>query len=188
MRLLPAGLPGARILELEPRKDDRGAFARTFCAETFRKNGLDPNVSQQSLSYNTAAATLRGLHFQRAPHGETKLIRCVSGSLFDAFVDLRPASSTFGNAAWIVLSAENARALYLPAGFAHGFYTLEDRTTVLYQMSTPYVAEAADGVRWDDPAFGIPWPGVPLHIADKDRTLPTFSQLVTALEAACASR
>ncbi len=161
MRLVATPLAGAFVLELERREDERGHFARTFDAELFAEHGLDARVAQCNLSVNERAGTLRGLHFQVAPHAEAKLVRVVRGAAWDAIVDLRPGSDTFCGWFGIELTAGNDRALFVPAGFAHGFQTLADDTEMLYQMSTPFVPGSGGGVRWDDLAFGVDWPAAP---------------------------
>ena len=138
----------------------------------FAEQGLDPSLSQCSISFNKKGATLRGLHYQAPPHTETKLVRCTRGAIFDVIVDLRPASSTYLAHCAVTLTEDNREAIYVPPGCAHGFLTLEDETEVLYQMSTAHVPGAARGVRWDDPAFGIVWPTVPDVVAERDRTWP----------------
>ena len=158
MVFVETSLPGAWIIELEQLADDRGWFARTYDADEFEARGLDPNVAQCNASFNVRRDTLRGLHYQAEPHGESKLVRCVRGAIFDVAVDVRPDSSTYRCWHCVELSAENRRAFYIPAGLAHGFQTLTDDCEVLYQMGTRYVAEAARGVRWDDPALAIEWP------------------------------
>lgn len=167
-------LAGAWLLEPERFKDERGHFARTFCREDFAARGLDPGIAQCSVSFNHRRGTLRGLHFQAAPHEEVKLVRCTRGAVWDVVVDLRPGSPTFKRHFAAVLSAERGTALYVPRGFAHGFLTLEDGTEVFYQISEPYAPESARGYCWDDPAFGIPWPEAPAVISDRDRALPRF--------------
>jgi dTDP-4-dehydrorhamnose 3,5-epimerase len=152
---------GALVVEPQPIEDERGFFARTFSTEEFAVRGLDSRVDQCSTSLNAKAGTVRGLHYQAAPHGETKLVRCTRGAIYDVAVDLRPGSPTYLRWAGVELSAENRLALYVPEGCAHGFQTLVDGAEVLYQISTPHVAGAARGVRWDDPAFGIDWPEAP---------------------------
>jgi dTDP-4-dehydrorhamnose 3,5-epimerase len=162
-------IAGAVLIELEPLADERGSFARTFAVEDFAAHGLETAVVQCNTSTNTRAGTLRGLHYQAAPFEEAKLVRCVRGSLYDVVVDLRPGSSTY--CAWygVELSASNRCMLFVAAGLAHGFQTLEDDTEVLYQMSAPYSAEHARGVRWDDSAFGIEWPDADVRtISDRD--------------------
>lgn len=177
MILVPTPLAGAYVVELERLADERGHFARTFDAEVFAQHGLDARVAQCNLSSNTRAGTLRGMHFQRAPHEEAKLVRVVRGAVFDAIVDLRPDSPTFCGWFGLELTDANDRALYVPGGFAHGFQTLVDDTEMLYQMSTPFVPGAGDGVRWDDPAFGIDWPPAPSGgrtISQRDAEYPDF--------------
>ncbi|HEY6779383.1 MAG TPA: dTDP-4-dehydrorhamnose 3,5-epimerase, partial [Thermoleophilaceae bacterium] len=142
-------------------EDSRGFFARTFDRREWQAHGLDPAVVQCNLSYNARAGTLRGMHFQAAPHGEPKLVRCTRGAIYDVVVDLRPDSPTLGRWFGIELTAANGRALYVPVDFAHGFQTLADETEVLYMMGHEYVPEASRGVRWNDPAFGIDWPEPP---------------------------
>jgi len=158
MVFVETSLPGAWVIELEQLADERGWFARTYDADEFRARGLDPNVAQCNASFNARRDTLRGLHYQAEPHGESKLVRCVRGAIFDVAVDVRPDSSTYRRWHAVELSAEDRRAFYIPAGLAHGFQTLTDDTEVLYQMGSRYVAEAARGVRWDDPALAIEWP------------------------------
>jgi len=178
MRFLPTPLAGAWVIELEPVADERGWFARTFDADEFRERGMDPTVVQCNTSFNARRDTLRGLHYQAAPHGEPKLVRCVRGAIFDVAVDLRSESPTL--CAWhgVELSGDNDRLYYIPAGLAHGFQTLADDTEVLYQMGARFAPESASGVRFDDPAFGIDWP--PPHgvrtISERDRTYPDYSR------------
>jgi dTDP-4-dehydrorhamnose 3,5-epimerase len=168
-------LAGLFLIEPEPRSDERGFFARTFCADEFRAHGLDPCVAQCSVSFNRRRGTLRGLHFQRAPHEEDRLVRCTAGAIFDVAVDLRDGSATRGRWWGITLSAAERNQLYVPKGFAHGFLTLEDDVEVAYQMSVPYTPEGAAGYRYDDPAFAIEWPFPPVVIAQRDLELPWFA-------------
>jgi len=154
-------IPGAFLLELEERRDERGSFARTFCARELAGHGLDPHVSQANTSFNERAGTLRGMHFQAQPFGEAKLVRCTRGAIYDVVVDVRERSPSRGRWYGAELTAENGRTLYVPVGLAHGFQTLVDSSEVLYLMSHAYVDWAARGVRWDDPAFGIEWPEPP---------------------------
>jgi dTDP-4-dehydrorhamnose 3,5-epimerase len=172
VKFVETPLLGAWTIELEELGDERGWFARTFDAEEFRSRGLNPEVAQCNASFNRRAGTLRGMHYQAEPHGESKLVRCARGAIFDVAVDLRPDSATYRHWHGIELSAENRLAFYIPAGLAHGFQTLADGSEVLYQMGNPYVPEAARGVRWDDPAFGIAWPAAADErtISDKDRS------------------
>ena len=176
MKFIGTPLPGAWVIELEELGDERGWFARTFDAEEFRARGLNPDVVQCNASFNARRDTLRGMHYQAEPHGESKLVRCVRGAIFDVAVDLRPDSSTYHGWHGVELSADNRLALYIPAGLAHGFQTLTDDCEVLYQMGHRYVPEASQGVRWDDPAFSIEWPYVDGErvISDKDRTYSDF--------------
>jgi dTDP-4-dehydrorhamnose 3,5-epimerase len=159
VRLRPTAVAGAFIVELEPAGDERGWFSRTFDSEEFAAHGLDPRIAQCSTSFNLRAGTLRGLHYQASPHEECKLVRCTRGRLHDVVLDLRPESR--GEWLAIELTPDNSLSLYVPEGCAHGFQTLEDSTEVQYQISTPYVPEAARGVRWDDPGFGVRWPDPP---------------------------
>ncbi len=161
-------LPGAFLVELEPLADERGFFARSFCAAQFAARGLAAHMSQCSISYNARRATLRGMHYQAAPHEEHKLVRCTAGAIFDVLVDLRPGSRALHRWHGEELSAANHRALYVPPGVAHGFVTLADDCEVLYMISEPFAPQSARGVRWDDPAFGIRWPLRPEVISARD--------------------
>lgn len=174
MRFTETEIPGVVLVDVEPRTDDRGAFARLQCPDEFAAAGHPFEPAQTSLSRNPRAGTLRGMHYQPAPHGETKLVRCVRGRIFDVAVDLRRDSPTFRRWTAAELSADNARALLIPEGVAHGFLTLEPDTDVLYQISPRFVAGHEAGVRWDDPAFGIRWPVRPELIADRDATYPDY--------------
>jgi dTDP-4-dehydrorhamnose 3,5-epimerase len=176
MRFEQTPLPGAWTIDVDLLEDERGWFARTFDVAELEARGMDSAVVQCGASFNLRRDTLRGLHYQAQPHGEPKLVRCVRGAIFDVAVDLRPVSPAFCRWYGVELSAENRRALYLPAGFAHGFQTLVDDCEVLYQMGAAQVPEAARGVRWDDPAFAIAWPPVagPRTICARDRSYPDF--------------
>jgi dTDP-4-dehydrorhamnose 3,5-epimerase len=176
MRFMQTPLSGAWAIELEEIDDERGWFARTFDTEEFRARGLNPDVAQCNASFNHRAGTLRGMHYQAEPHGESKLVRCVRGAIFDVAVDLRPDSPTYRDWHGVQLSADNRLAFYIPPGLAHGFQTLTDNSEVLYQMGDPYVPEAGRGVRWDDPAFAIEWPAVDgkRTISEKDSSYPDF--------------
>ena len=167
-------LPGATVVELERREDERGFFARSFCQREFEAQGLESCVAQCNVSFNRRRGTLRGLHWQTAPHGETKLVRVTRGVLWDVIVDLRPDSPAYCRWFGVELSAENRRALYIPQGVAHGFQTLVDDVEVFYQMSTFYVPDAQRGARWDDPVFGIEWPIRPPFLSDRDAACPDF--------------
>jgi dTDP-4-dehydrorhamnose 3,5-epimerase len=176
MRFVQTPLAGVWMIELEQFGDERGWFARTFDAEEFQARGLDPTVVQCNASFNARRDTLRGMHFQLEPHGEPKLVRCVRGAIFDVAIDLRRGSATHAGWHGLELSAENRRALYIPAGLAHGFQTLTDDSEVLYQMGHRYVPEASAGVRWDDPIFAVKWPPVAGEriISEKDRSYPDY--------------
>ena len=176
MRLTETELPGVHVVEFEPQRDERGFFARIFDAREFDAHRLDPRVAQCSLSFNERAGTLRGMHFQAAPHGEAKLVRCVAGALYDVALDLRPSSEAYLRWVGVELTAANRQALYIPEGVAHGFQTLADGTEILYSISEFYEPEAGRGVRWDDPAFGIEWPDAERTIAERDRGWPDFDE------------
>lgn len=169
-------IEGVWLIEPERHEDERGFFARTWDSDQFAMRGLRDLVAQASISYNRRRGTLRGLHYQVAPHAEAKLVRCTSGAIFDVAVDLRPDSATFSHWVGVELTGENRLALYVPEGCAHGFLTLEDDSEVAYQMSAPHVAEAARGVRHDDRAFGIVWPGDIVVMNDRDRSYPDFGR------------
>jgi dTDP-4-dehydrorhamnose 3,5-epimerase len=161
-------LPGAFLIDLERREDDRGFFARAFCKEEFSAHGLNGRVEQANVSFNKRRGTLRGMHYQQEPHGETKVVRVVRGRIYDVIVDLRRSSPTHTRWFGIELDSQTERALYIPEGFAHGFLTLEDDTEIFYLMGSPFVPTAAAGARYDDPAFGIQWPEAPTVIAERD--------------------
>jgi dTDP-4-dehydrorhamnose 3,5-epimerase len=167
-------LPGAFVVEMQEHADERGFFARTFCRHEFQAHGLNPLVEQCNMSFNYHKGTLRGMHFQAAPCGEAKLVRCTAGAIYDVIIDLRPSSPAFKEHVAVELSARNRKMLYIPEQFAHGFQTLEDDTEVVYQMSQFYSAEHARGVRWDDPTFGIVWPEATRTINERDRSYPDF--------------
>ena len=170
-------LAGAFLIKPSRVEDDRGYFARTFDEMEFEKLGMNPRVSQCSVSQNRRQGTLRGLHYQRAPAEEAKLVRCPRGAIFDVVVDLRPGSSTFGRWFAETLSAVNSWMLYVPEGFAHGFQTLSDDTEVAYQISTAYRPELSGGIRWNDPRLGITWPLPDPILSDRDRALPLLEEL-----------
>ncbi len=168
-------LQGAYVIELEPIADERGFFARSWCKDELESHGLNADLAQCSLSFNHKKGTLRGMHFQIPPYGETKLVRVTKGAVFDVIIDLRPQSSTYMKWIGAELSAENRNMLYIPNGFAHGFQTLADDTEVFYFISQDFHPEAARGVRWDDPAFKIIWPKVDHRvISSKDKNWPMF--------------
>jgi dTDP-4-dehydrorhamnose 3,5-epimerase len=169
-------LPEVWVLEPERQRDNRGWFARTFDRDELAARGLETTVVQCSTSYNRLRGTVRGLHLQAPPFAETKLVRVARGSIFDVVVDVRPDSATRGRHVAMVLSAELGNQVYVPAGFAHGFQTLEDDTEVCYQISAPYSAAHARGYRYDDPTLAIPWPEPMTMISDRDLLLPGFGE------------
>lgn len=174
MRFSETEIPGVVVVEIEPHVDARGAFARLHCPEAFAAAGHPFEPVQTSLSRNPTAGTLRGMHHQPAPYGETKLVRCVHGRIFDVAVDLRPDSPAWRRWTAAELSADNARALLIPEGVAHGFLTLEPDSDVLYQIAPAFAPGHEAGVRWDDPAFAIAWPTAPALISDRDATYPDY--------------
>lgn len=167
-------IDGVVVVDIEKREDDRGFFARTFCEEEFRQHGLESHIAQCSTALSVRRGTLRGMHYQREPHGEVKLVRCVRGGVYDVVVDVRPKSPHFRRWFGVELNANNRRMLYIPRGVAHGYLTLEDDTEIAYQMSTAYNPDAAIGVRWNDRAFGIEWPFEPTVMAERDRSYADF--------------
>jgi dTDP-4-dehydrorhamnose 3,5-epimerase len=172
MQFTATPLAGAFVIDLDRHEDERGAFARTFCAREFSEHALDTTVVQSSMSWNIRRGTLRGMHYQAAPHEEAKTVRAIAGSIFDVIVDLRDASATRGRWFGTELSAANGRALHIPKGFAHGFLTVEDRTVVHYDISAYYEPGAGRGFRFDDPEIAIMWPFAPIVISERDRNLP----------------
>jgi dTDP-4-dehydrorhamnose 3,5-epimerase len=174
MRFTETKVAGAFLIEPEPIADERGFFARTWCREEFAEHGLNPALAQANVSFSHRRGTLRGMHLQDPPHAEAKLVRCTRGAIFDVAVDLRRDSPTYLAWSGAELTDANRSMLYVPEGCAHGFLTLADATEVAYQMSAPYAPAAARGVRWDDPAFGIEWPGEVLVINERDRRYPDF--------------
>ncbi|HZT46575.1 MAG TPA: dTDP-4-dehydrorhamnose 3,5-epimerase family protein [Hyphomicrobiaceae bacterium] len=169
------GLHGVRLIELEPATDERGFFARTFCVREFAAHGLETSYPQHSISFTRRAGSLRGMHFQRPPHEETKLVRCIRGAIHDVLIDLRPGSPTYRRWEAYELTAENRRQLYVPGGFAHGFQTLAPDTEVSYLINAFHVPGAAAGLRHDDPAFSIAWPLPVADISARDRAWPDFA-------------
>jgi len=167
-------LAGAYVVDPERLADERGFFARIFEPREFEAHGLNPNVAQSSLSFNPRKGTLRGMHFQRPPFAEAKLVRCTRGAVHDVIIDLRRESRSYLGHVGVVLDAESRRMLYVPEGFAHGFLTLTDDAEVTYQISARYSPEHAAGVRWNDPAFGIQWPGPVVLVNERDRTYPDY--------------
>jgi dTDP-4-dehydrorhamnose 3,5-epimerase len=175
MKFTETALRGAFIIEPERIEDERGFFSRTWCRLEFERYGLNCHLVQCNISFNKRKNTLRGMHYQVAPYEETKLVRCTRGSIFDVIIDLRTDSPTYKRYMHVCLTAENRLMLYIPAGFAHGFQTLEDDSEVFYQMSEFYYPEAARGIRWNDPAFGIMWPDAQDRIlSERDRSWPDY--------------
>lgn len=172
MQFTESALRGAYIIDLEPRADDRGFFARTFCQQEFAEHSLAVEVAQCNLSFNPRRGTLRGLHYQRPPAAEAKLVRCTRGALYDVIVDLQPDSPTYMQHVGVELTADNRRALYVPELFAHGFQTLVDDTEAAYQVSAFYTPGQEQGLRYDDPRLAIDWPEAVEAISDKDRSWP----------------
>lgn len=175
MKFIETKIKGVFIVDIEPREDERGSFARTVCAREFSEHGLKADFVQSSISYNRVKGTLRGMHYQATPHEEIKLVRCTRGAIYDVILDLRQDSSTFCQWVSVELTQENGRGVYLPEGCAHGFQTLLDYSEVLYQMTESFYPECARGVRFDDPAFNIKWPDVKVRItSDKDQQYADF--------------
>jgi dTDP-4-dehydrorhamnose 3,5-epimerase len=177
MRFTPTTLPGVWLIEPERREDERGFLARTFCEREFAAQGLNTRWPQCNLTLTRRRGMIRGLHFQAEPKPEIKLVRCVAGAVFDVVVDVRRGAPTFGRWAGFELTADNQRALYVPAGFAHGFQCLADDCQLYYHMSEFYQPELARGLRWDDPQVGIAWPVAEVYVSDRDRQLPSLAQL-----------
>ena len=168
-------LKGAFAIDIEKVEDERGFFARTWCQREFESRGFKQRLVQCSVSFNEKKGTLRGMHYQVAPHEEAKLVRCTQGAVYDVIIDLRHGSATFRHWVAVELSSENRRMVYIPESFAHGFQTLEDGTELEYQMSEFFAPECARGVRWDDPAFAIVWPEDSSRIISRrDRAYPDF--------------
>lgn len=167
-------LKGAYIIDIKKVEDVRGFFGRAWCKKEFEAHGLNSDIVQTNVSYNEKAGTLRGMHYQTAPFTETKTVRCTAGSIYDVIVDLRPESETYMQWIGVTLTAKNSRMLYVPDGFAHGFITLVDHTSIHYMVTEYYTPNAETGIRYDDPAFRIKWPIVPTVISDKDQMHPAF--------------
>lgn len=176
-------LKGAFLIDLEPRYDHRGFFARTFCADEFEAHGLKSTIAQCNLSYNQKKGTLRGMHYQIPPVSETKVVSCIRGAIYDVIIDLRPDSPTYQRHIAVELTAENRRALYIPEMFAHGFQTLTDDTEVLYQMGEFYTPGYDRGIRYDDPAFGIDWRLPVTTISERDLAWSAFEPISMPLNA-----
>lgn len=172
MQFTQTKLQGAFIIDLEQKSDDRGFFARTFCAKEFAEQGLKPTVAQGNSSFNYKKGTLRGMHYQVAPATETKLVRCIQGAIYDVIIDMRPDSPTYMKHEGVELTAGNRRTLYVPELFAHGYQTLTDNAEVIYQVGEFYTPGYEKGLRYDDPAFGIEWPLPVSLISEKDAGWP----------------
>lgn len=177
-------LHGAYVIELEERSDDRGFFARTFCAREFAEHGLKPTVAQANVSYNHATGTLRGMHYQVPPAAETKLVRCTRGAIYDVIIDLRPASPSYLQHFGVELTEQNRKALYVPEMFAHGYLTLTPDAEVVYQVGEFYTPGYERGIRFDDPAFAVHWPAPITLLSPKDEAWPAFDAATAAAEAA----
>ena len=175
MRFEETPLRGAYLIDLQPVEDARGSFARAFCRREFEEHRLNPTIAQCNMAFNPVCGTLRGMHYQVEPAREVKIIRCIAGTIFDAIIDLRPSSSTYGHWFGVELSARNRRALYVPESFAHGYLTLADNSEIHYMVSEFYSPGHECGIRWNDPAFGIEWPTSPRVISGKDASHPDFA-------------
>jgi len=174
MEFHPTPLPGAYLIDLEKKGDERGFFARVFCTKEFGNLGLESNFIQVNNSLSALKGTLRGIHYQLAPKSEVKLVRCIRGALYDLILDLRQDSKTFGQWFGAQLTAENRRMMYVPRGFGHAFLTLEDHTEALYMVSEGYSPEHERGLRWNDPRFSIAWPEAPTVVSEKDKNHRDF--------------
>lgn len=174
MKFTETPIGGAFVIDLDRVEDERGFFARSWCEEEFRANGLNPRIVQCNVSYNRHKGTLRGMHFLDQPYQETKLVRCTMGEIHDVIIDLRPGSAAFLRTFGVELSAANRRMLYVPEGCAHGFVTVTDEAEVFYQMGQRHVPGAGNGVRWNDPAFGIEWPIEPIVVSMRDASWPLW--------------
>lgn len=172
MQFTPSRIPGAWVIDITPIHDHRGFFAMTWLPQEFRARGIDPELAQCNLAHNHKRGTLRGMHFQTAPHAQAKIVRATRGALLDVIVDLRPESPAYRQWDAVELTADNRRMLYMPKGVAHGYLTLTDDVEAYYHASTPWVPEAESGVRWNDPAFAITWPFAPVVISEKDQRWP----------------
>jgi dTDP-4-dehydrorhamnose 3,5-epimerase len=174
MRLISRPLPGMMVLEAVPHRDERGSFQRCFCRDELAELGISPDITQANLSYSERAGTLRGLHYQLGPSAESKLVTCLAGGVHDVVLDLRPGSPTYGCHAAVELTPANRRIVLVPEGCAHGFLSIADQTSMLYLVTAPFDPVRERGVRWNDPAFSISWPGVPQVISPRDAALPDF--------------
>jgi dTDP-4-dehydrorhamnose 3,5-epimerase len=175
MQFYPTMFRGVWLVHLEPARDSRGYFARTFCVDEFASRELETNFPQHSMSFTAYKGTVRGLHYQREPHSEAKVVRCLKGVIWDVLIDIRPESPTYLRWQQFELSSENGHQLYVPAGCAHGYQTLCDDVEVNYLISVPYAPQSASGIRYNDPTFGITWPLPVTEISEKDVHWPNFS-------------
>jgi dTDP-4-dehydrorhamnose 3,5-epimerase len=176
MIFMESPLLGAYLVDLERLADERGFFARSYCADEFAARGLGPELRQCSVSYNARKATLRGMHYQGAPHEEHKLVRCTAGAIFDVIVDVRASSPTYRRWFGAELSFVNRRSMFIPPGFAHGFITLTDDAEVYYMISVAHAPQSGRGFRWNDPAFAIEWPLLPSVISARDAAYPLLER------------
>ena len=176
MRFQESKIQGVWTIDTDPIEDDRGSFTRVFCREDFFRQGLDPEVAQCGIAHNTKRGTVRGIHFQSAPHEESKLVRCTRGEIFDVVVDLRKGSATQFEWVAIEMSAADQKMIYVPKGCAHGYQTLQDSTEVVYWISSPYDVASSRGIRWDDPALKIPWPLPNPTLSQRDQSFPWTGQ------------
>ncbi|MCF6157490.1 MAG: dTDP-4-dehydrorhamnose 3,5-epimerase [wastewater metagenome] len=167
-------LKGAYVISLEKREDSRGFFARSFCTHEFENYGLDHRIVQINNTLNVYRGTLRGIHYQLPPKAETKIVRCIKGSLYDVILDLRPHSETFGKWCGIELTDQNRKMVYVPKGFGHAFLTLEDNTEIMYFITEFYAPHLERGIRWNDPKFNVEWPFMPAVVSDRDKNFPDF--------------
>jgi len=179
MKIEPRKLEGCFEITLTRRTDVRGYFERTYCRRSFAKAGLQVNWVQENQSFSQLANTVRGLHFQVPPHSETKLVRVVTGSVLDVFVDLRKSSSTYGRWDSIELSSDNDKMIYIPAGFAHGFRTLTDNVTVQYKVDSEYSPDSEGGIMWNDPTLGVEWGIAEPVLSERDKSLPAWSEFTS---------
>ena len=174
MKFYPLPLSGAFLIELESVCDDRGYFSRIFCREELNAKGLHTEIAQVNTSFSQLSGTLRGMHYQLPPAAEDKILRCERGKIYDVIIDIRPESPTFGEWHAEILADRDLKLIYVPKGFAHGFYTLESNTQVTYLVTHPYVVHLERGIRWNDPHFRIEWPGEPAKISSRDQSHPDF--------------
>lgn len=174
MKFTETPLGGAFVIDIEPRRDERGFFARTFCANEFRDHGLKANIVQANVSRNLSKGIVRGMHYQRAPRAEVKIVRCVAGAIFDAIIDIRPESPTYLRWFGVELTRDDGRMLYVPEGFAHGYQALTDDSEVLYLVTEFYAPDHEAAIRWNDPRFGIRWPLSDVSVSPKDAAHPDY--------------